>query len=340
MKKYLIPLIIVLTLVSCKEEDDNQVYIGFSFTTGPNTAPCIIEFYNYSQNTDQFVWDFGDGTTSNEKEPTHLYESAGKYTVKLTASNGADVKTSTRILTIGVDIPVVTSPPDSLGLDPFYKKYLNANGIPVLSSDNVPDEALVKVRDMANYMLKNIPEVRSKMISYHARIGIMSKDEVTTDIPEHAFLASDPNTNWDTRARGLGGTIYVPLTSCAEENILCYQVDNYQTEDIFIHEFAHSIHLMGIMYVDPTFNTRLTAIYNQSLLAGKWANTYAAENIEEFWAEGVQDWFNCNSQSNPPNGIHNHVNTRNELMSYDINLYNLIKEYFLDENVQLSCHSN
>ncbi len=40
-----------------------------------------------------------------------------------------------------------------------------------------------------------------------------------------------------------------PVTTCAEENILAYQIDKYHAEDILIHEFAHSIHLIGISQV-------------------------------------------------------------------------------------------
>ena len=49
--------------------------------------------------------------------------------------------------------------------------------------------------------------------------------EVTTDIPEHAFLANDANTDWDERARGLGATMNIPVGSSAEENILCHTND-------------------------------------------------------------------------------------------------------------------
>jgi hypothetical protein len=33
-------------------------------------------------------WDFGDGETSNLQHPTHVYSTAGSFTVALTASNG------------------------------------------------------------------------------------------------------------------------------------------------------------------------------------------------------------------------------------------------------------
>lgn len=46
-----------------------------------------INFKNYSDNSISYIWDFGDGKTSNEKSPTHTYNSTGTYTVKLVASN-------------------------------------------------------------------------------------------------------------------------------------------------------------------------------------------------------------------------------------------------------------
>ena len=38
-----------------------------------------------------------------------------------------------------VDTPEITMPPARLKLDPFYKKYMNVNGIHVISSWRVPD---------------------------------------------------------------------------------------------------------------------------------------------------------------------------------------------------------
>lgn len=333
--------IIVLSagLLSCSKEEDSQVYAGFDVSQGPYVAPCNIIFYNQSQNADTYFWDFGDGSNSAEISPEHVYSASGFYTVILRASNGSGSKSYTRTLQITEPVPVITAPPDSLGLDPFYKKYTDAFGIPVISSDNVPDEALIKVMEMVNQMMQNMPEVREKIISYHGRVGIMSEDEVTTDIPEHAFLANDTLINWDERARGLGGTVEVPITTCAEENVLCYDFDPYHNEDIFIHEFAHTIHLMGLQHVYPDFNNQLISAYNSAISAGKWVNTYAATNMEEYWAEGVQDWFNCNNQSSPPDGVHNHVNTRTELKDYDPVLYSLIETYFPSTQNSISCHN-
>ena len=64
------------------------------------------------------------------------------------------------------------------------------------------------------------------------------------------------------------------------------------------------------------------------MAAGKWKDTYAATNIEEYWAEGVQDWFNVNAEVPKPDGKHNQVNTRKELKAYDRGLYDILSEFF------------
>lgn len=42
-----------------------------------------IQFSNESENAGSFIWDFGDGTTSTEQNPTKIYSTPGLYTVKL-----------------------------------------------------------------------------------------------------------------------------------------------------------------------------------------------------------------------------------------------------------------
>lgn len=50
-----------------------------------------VKFTNLSSgNAQSFVWDFGDGTTSTEKNPLHVFAQSGYYTVKLTAKGEVD----------------------------------------------------------------------------------------------------------------------------------------------------------------------------------------------------------------------------------------------------------
>ena len=52
----------------------------------------------------------------------------------------------------------------------------------------------------------------------------------------------------------------------------------------------------------------------------------AASQLGEFWAEGVQDWYNSNLQSIPANGVHNSINTRAELKTASPQLHDILAE--------------
>jgi hypothetical protein len=51
------------------------------------TAPLTVRFENRSEDPDgdalSFAWDFGDGTSSAEREPAHVYETPGEFEVRL-----------------------------------------------------------------------------------------------------------------------------------------------------------------------------------------------------------------------------------------------------------------
>ena len=240
-----------------------------------------------------------------------------------------------------LEIPacVVTTPPDSLNLDPFYKKYVDVNGIALISSWRVPDSAFVAAHRTLFAMTSMLPKaVLDSMVSHGTRVAIMARYEGTTDIPEHHDLINDTTLNWDLRARGLGGDLNLPLTSCAEENVLAYQIDKYHAEDILIHEFAHSIHLIGLMTAVPDFDSRLKALYEKAKAKGILAGTYRETDKEEYFAEAVQDWFNVNAEMDHADGKHNWCNTREELQEFDPDLYNLLAEFFPQTSLQISKH--
>jgi Zn-dependent metalloprotease len=49
-------------------------------------APATVSFTNFSINTTSWLWNFGDGTTSTDGNPTHTYNNAGVYTITLTST--------------------------------------------------------------------------------------------------------------------------------------------------------------------------------------------------------------------------------------------------------------
>ncbi|WP_437519975.1 hypothetical protein WME79_25605 [Sorangium sp. So ce726] len=209
-------------------------------------------------------------------------------------------------------------------VDPFYQKYADANGIPVMSS-NAPSDASVELAcRLVIEMVSMRDDARLALIENHTFFAMLGVDELTNDIPEYAYMPDSINE----RARGLGGNPGL----CSEEGILCGPTDRWRGESICVHEFAHTISLYGLYDADPTFESRLEEAYQNARDKGLFADTYAMENAQEYFAEGVQDWYYTNLESDPPNGVHGPIDTREELLEYDPALYDLISEW-LSTNV-------
>lgn len=209
-----------------------------------------------------------------------------------------------------VQRPAVTAPPPALAIDPFYARYVDAGGIPVLSSVRTPDRALLLAREIVLSMLAARPDVAAELRRQGARVAIMAADEGTLDIPEQRGWIKpgpdDPRLTrcerkhyaarigrlshaqyWNARARGMGGV----LTTAAAENLLAGPGDRYHGSNNLVHEFSHAV-LRAVAKVDPALHARVRAAYADAMRRGLWAGEYAATTFEEYWAVGTQFWFN------------------------------------------------
>ena len=206
----------------------------------------------------------------------------------------------------------VGTPPASLGVDPFYAKYVDAAGIPVLSSAKVPDPALLAARAIVEGMLAHRPDLARALVAERFRVAIMARDEGTLDLPEQRDWKkpdrADPRLTycerkhyderigrltdrayWNARARGMAGR----LTSGATEDLLGQRASRYYGETIFLHEFSHDV-LDAIQLADPALYAEVERAYAAALKAGRWKREYASTSVGEYWAEGSQFWFNSN----------------------------------------------
>jgi hypothetical protein len=235
--------------------------------------------------------------------------------------------------------------PASLAVSPFYRKYTDALGIPVLASEKVPDAALLVARDIVNGMLAARPDIRTALIARGWRTGVIAEVEMTMDIPEYARMkrpGAPPDeavtqTDRDyhaNRSRGLGGN---PTTG-AEENLLGYPGTRYWGEHIFVHEFAHAIMGGGIRQVDPAMFAEIRAAYDGAMAAGKYVHAdgrkhYATTNAGEYWAEGVQWWFFSNYGECFAGDVK--VETPEEFAAYDPALNALIGRVFTSHRLAM-----
>ena len=204
-------------------------------------------------------------------------------------------------------------------------KMCNEGGIEILAAEEVRDQALEQAWLIVTNMLASRPDLKEHLANVGAQFVIIGANQETADL-YHSLSLGDAEF-WNDRARGFGGSKQSPVTSAAEENLLCWSSDSWHGYHVGVHEFAHTIHLVGLESVEPEFDARLEQTFHAAKEAGKWANAYAGTNREEYWAEGVTMYFDAYGWNLAEN---EYVNTREELKEYDLDLYNLIDKIFRD----------
>lgn len=303
--------------------DERDVQLNFSFLPEGMSYTAVL---------------FKDGVNANKQAEDYRKETIridkdSRLTLHLASGGGFAMKLEL--------CPVhgqVTGIPEGKNIPSFYQKYIETEGLYVTSSGKVSDEALLKACDIISLMLAKRPDVKAHMVKKGCHVMVIGKDEETCDLPEFAHICNceDSIKYWNWRARGFGGAPEDEFSSsCGEENLLALPQDKYVGENILIHEFAHLIHTVGIVGVEPDFNERLEALRQNAIRKGLWEKTYAVSNKEEYFAECVQSFFNCNRYAEPANGVHNWVNRRTKLKTYDPDMYRLLQEYFYEIEIPI-----
>jgi PKD repeat protein len=85
---------------------------SFTANVTEGGLPLYVQFTQSSVNATSWQWQFGDGSTSSEQNPAHLYTTAGRFTVKLTVSNtfsGDSSSTTVRVIAPDIFGPYNTS---------------------------------------------------------------------------------------------------------------------------------------------------------------------------------------------------------------------------------------
>ncbi|SMO65669.1 PKD domain-containing protein [Saccharicrinis carchari] len=86
-------MLLGMLMVHCGKEDAVAPIADFQFSVDG----IEVVFVGVATNASSYSWDFGDGNTSDEQNPTHVYDKPGDYEVTFTAAGdgGADSQTKT-----------------------------------------------------------------------------------------------------------------------------------------------------------------------------------------------------------------------------------------------------
>lgn len=216
----------------------------------------------------------------------------------------------------------VVAPPESVGLDTFYKFYLNCSGVPVVAPAGVPQEALYAADSIIAFMLDSLDDVRHELMRQGVYHVLYPVGMTPNDLPEK---------QGEPFSYGPGSFIpHKQLSISSVANILCYPApDNRSGQDCeMMHEFAHLFHQLGLAKVHDGFDAELDALYQQALASGIWDSTILTYDALHYFEEGVQIWYGVNRPGPPGgDGNSNDIGTRQQLQAFDPALYAFLSKY-------------
>ncbi|MDE0198033.1 MAG: hypothetical protein OXK78_07555 [Caldilineaceae bacterium] len=284
----------------------------------------------------------GDGVSGTSYRHTGL--TAGRtYHYTIQAVNAAGQEGDWQLDYASATVPAasqtpqhVAPPPPSLGLEPYYRKYLDAGGIPVIASSDVDDAELYHAREIIFAMLSNRPDLLANMAANRFRVIIYEDDGCRGpyQVPE---LRDELPPGRCTNDAGIASIRGLADRSTGEVLLVIEAIGVAPAflpycNVIFVHEFAHlvdytlSFRLPGPAVYDPSFMPRVESAYYAAIAAGLYQDAYAATNPREYWAEAVTFWF-------LPDMLTGLVRTPahvSKLADYDPRAVSLVEEVFGD----------
>jgi hypothetical protein len=228
----------------------------------------------------------------------------------------------------------VTAPPD--GVDPFYAKAIDAEGVLIVSSAAVPDAALIAARRNVLHLLSARPDVHAAMLAKAPRISLMALSETASDLPE-----------FDAGADGQWGLGQMPgdPTSLVSVRGVCYPGNTEYRANFLLHEFVHVMQNLGWPTTDPGIEDEIFAAYRAAVARGEFAapldepsevTPQEAYGDDEYLTHSINAWFDLDESlpgpwvdvqigdSGPRSG------SRDELRERDAELYALIGRFLPD----------
>ncbi len=240
--------------------------------------------------------------------------------------------------------PSVLPPPAKCKIDPYYTKFTWAREFPVLGSKHVSDEALLKANDTIRKLFAYRHDILKALIQDGVRLVVLGREEKLSDLPEFKEAKQEPGFD---ETRYLDYSPKQKLLVVPEENILGLAGEPFAGKSMVVSTFAKALHqVAGLRPVDPEFerrrdkqqyelhvkrldvdfDKRLRQTYDDGVSKGLWHGTSAARNPVEYWAAGVEAYFDAGGAGQAPIGADRPITTREALKAYDAPLYALVNE--------------
>jgi dipeptidyl-peptidase 4 len=239
--------------------------------------------------------------------------------------------------------PSVIPPPGQLQFHSYYTKFTSAREFPVIASNQVSDDALLKANDTIRKMFAYRHDLLKALIGEGARLVVLGRSEKLADLPEFKATVGDSS---DASMRFVDYTPEKKVMVVPEENILGSPED-FGGKSLVVSAFARAAYrATALRPVDPEFDKRrdkqqyelrvkrldiefdrrLAALFDEAIKQGLWKGTPAGGDRVEYLAAGVEAYFDAAGEVPPPAGAERPICTRQALESYDPGLFALVEE--------------
>ncbi|HEV3146117.1 MAG TPA: prolyl oligopeptidase family serine peptidase, partial [Gemmataceae bacterium] len=240
--------------------------------------------------------------------------------------------------------PSVIPPPERFKIDPYYTKFTWAREFVVVGSRSVSDEALLRANDTIRKMFAYRHDILKAMIADGARLIVLGHSEKLSDLPE--FKGAKYSPGFD-EIRYLDYAPERKLMVVPEESVLRRPDDPLAGKNAVVSAMAKGLYLVaGLRPVDPDFAKRrnkqqyelrvkrldvefdraLGSLHEAAKAKGLWTGMAAARSRVEYWAAGVEAYFDAAGAGQAPNLADRPISTREALKAYDPNLFALVDE--------------
>ena len=151
----------------------NAASAGYNYSI---LSGMTVKFNNTSVNAVTYLWDFGDGITTTERSPTHTYDSAKIYRVKLTITNPCGTYTRS----INVDLTITAN--EDLSAEQLVEIYPNPayNEVFIRSKERIISYRLFNAEGKLVLQKSNIDAMQTNLLIKELASGIYSIT-ITTD---------------------------------------------------------------------------------------------------------------------------------------------------------------
>jgi hypothetical protein len=256
--------------------------------------------------------------------------------------------------------PSVIPPPAKFKIDPYYTKFTWAREFPVVGSDKVSDEALLKANDTIRKMFAYRHDILKALINDGAKLVVLGHGERLSDLPE--FKDEKDKAGFD-QVRYYDYNPDKKLLVVSEDNVLGGPDDPYYGKSSVVQVFAKGLFTATagrdhdpkfdtvrgdsqqyeqqlvwtterrpIKRLDLNFDLAIRKLQEDALAKGLWKGTPAARDRSDYWTAGVLAYFDAAGPGYAPNDASRPITTREALKEYDPDLYKLVDETMLYTN--------